>query len=95
MSPGGGWFQHENAETRWVKHRNRWYRSQWAAPTRMVEKVDNRTSIAHHMTVNAAGNGPPWGWYTASYGEDVPAALVAREPRYYRLCALIPAQSCR
>ncbi|MGH3780590.1 MAG: hypothetical protein ACRDRO_08145 [Pseudonocardiaceae bacterium] len=45
------------------------------------------------MTPDAAADGLPRGRYSALCGEDVvPAALVAREARFCRLCTPIPAQ---
>jgi len=62
---------------------------------RTVEMVDN-AGTAHLLTVDAAETGLPRGRYTALCGEGVvPAALVAREVRYCRLCAPIPAQRSR
>lgn len=56
---------------------------------RTVEMVDN-TGTAHLLTADAAENGLPKGRYTAVCGGDVlPAALVAREARYCRLCVPI------
>jgi hypothetical protein len=62
----------------------------------MVEMVDTPTGTEHYLTLAAAENGLPQGRYTAICGEDVlPAALVAREARYCRLCVPIPAQRSR
>lgn len=60
---------------------------------RTVEMVDN-TGTAHLLTADAAENGLPKGRYTAVCGGEVlPAALVAREARYCKLCVpIIPAQ---
>lgn len=64
-------------------------------PRRTVEMVDT-TGTAHLLSVAAAENGLPRGRYTTLCGEDVqPAALVAREARYCRLCAPIPTQRSR
>ncbi|MGH3673284.1 MAG: hypothetical protein ACRDSH_22105, partial [Pseudonocardiaceae bacterium] len=57
-----------------------------------VEMVDARTGTAHRLTTDAAADGLPRGRYSALCGQEVlPAALVAREARYCRLCAPIPA----
>jgi hypothetical protein len=62
---------------------------------RTIEMVDT-AGTAHLRTIDAAASGLPRGRYTALCGEDVlPAALVAREARYCRLCAPIPAQRPR
>ncbi len=60
---------------------------------RTVEMVDN-TGTAHLLTADAAESGLPQGRYTAVCGGDVlPAALVAQEARYCRLCMpVIPTQ---
>ncbi|MGH3550069.1 MAG: hypothetical protein ACRDQU_18555 [Pseudonocardiaceae bacterium] len=56
-----------------------------------VDMVDARTGTAHRLTPDAAADGLPRGRYSALCGEDVvPAALVAREARFCRLC--VPAQ---
>jgi hypothetical protein len=48
------------------------------------------------LTVAATENGLPQDRYTALCGADVvPAALVAREARYCRLCASLPTQRSR
>jgi hypothetical protein len=58
--------------------------------------VDARTGTAHFLTIDAAAEGLPRGQYVAICGEDVlPAALVAREARYCRLCAPLPVQRSR
>jgi hypothetical protein len=63
---------------------------------RTVEMVDTRTGTAHFLTIDAAAEGRPKGRYTAICGEDVlPAALVAREARYCRLCVPVPTQRSR
>ncbi len=63
---------------------------------RTVEIVDARTGTAHRLTPDAAMDGLPRGRYSALCGQEVlPAALVAREARYCRLCAPIPAQRSR
>ena len=60
-----------------------------------VQLVDTG-GTAHLVTVAAAEHGLPLGRYTAVCGTNVvPAALIAREARYCRLCAPIPAQRCR
>jgi hypothetical protein len=60
-----------------------------------VQLVDT-TGTAHLVSVDAAANGLSRGWYTTICGSDVlPAAMVAREARYCRLCAPIPAQRSR
>jgi hypothetical protein len=60
-----------------------------------VELVDT-TGTAHRVTLDAATDGLSRGRYTTVCGGDVlPAALVAREARYCRLCAPIPAQRTR
>jgi hypothetical protein len=57
-----------------------------------VELVDV-TGTAHRVTVDAAADGLPRGRYsTLCGGEVLPAALVAKQARYCRLCAPIPAQ---
>jgi hypothetical protein len=57
-----------------------------------LELVDV-TGTAHRVTVDAAADGLPGGRYTTLCGGDVlPAALVAKQTRYCRLCAPIPAQ---
>jgi hypothetical protein len=62
---------------------------------RRIEMVDH-TGTAHFLTLAAAENGLPQGWYVAICGEDVvPAALIAREARYCRLCAPISTQKPR
>jgi hypothetical protein len=62
---------------------------------RTIEMVDH-TGTAHFLTLTAAESGLPRGRYVAICGEDlVPAALVAREARYCRLCAPVPAQRSR
>ena len=61
-----------------------------------VEMVDARTGTAHFLTIDAAADGLPRGQYVAICGEEVvPAALVAREARYCRLCAPLPVQRSR
>jgi hypothetical protein len=56
----------------------------------------NRDGTAHLLTANAAENGLPKGRYTAVCSGDVlPAALVAREARYCRLCVPIPVPRSR
>ena len=68
---------------------------QQAQRRRTVEVVDT-TGTAHLMTVTAAEHGLPLGRYTAVCGTNVvPAALIAREARYCRLCAPIPTQRSR
>jgi hypothetical protein len=60
-----------------------------------LELVDV-AGTAHRVSVDAAEHGLPLGRYTAICGTDlVPAALIAREARYCRLCAPIPAQRSR
>jgi hypothetical protein len=62
---------------------------------RTIEMVDT-AGTAHFLTIDAAADGRLRGRYTALCGEDVlPAALVAREARYCRLCAPIPTQKSR
>ncbi|MGH3538127.1 MAG: hypothetical protein ACRDQJ_07455 [Pseudonocardiaceae bacterium] len=62
---------------------------------RTVSMVDI-TGTEHLLTADAAADGLPRGRYSALCGQDVlPAALVAREARYCRLCAPIPAQRSR
>lgn len=57
---------------------------------RTVEMVDI-SGAAHRLTTDAAAAGLARGRYSALCGEDVlPAALLAREARFCRLCA--PAQ---
>ena len=52
-----------------------------------VELVDV-SGTAHRVTVDAAADGLPRGWYTTVCGGDVlPAAMVAKQARYCRLCA--------
>jgi hypothetical protein len=66
-----------------------------ATQRRTIETVElvDVTGTAHRVSVHAAEHGLPLGRYTAVCGTDlVPAALVAREARYCRLCAPIPAQ---
>jgi hypothetical protein len=59
---------------------------------RTIEMVDT-AGTAHFLTIDAAADGRPRGRYVAMCGEDVlPAALVARESRYCKLCAPIPTQ---
>jgi hypothetical protein len=63
--------------------------------TRTVEIVDS-SGTAHLLSVAAAENGLSRGRYTAICGGDVlPAALVARQARYCRLCAPVPTQRSR
>ncbi|MGH3511375.1 MAG: hypothetical protein ACRDRB_03765 [Pseudonocardiaceae bacterium] len=60
---------------------------------RTVEMVDI-SGTAYRLTIDAAAAGLPRGRYSALCGKDVvPAALVAREARFCRLC--IPAQRSR
>jgi hypothetical protein len=60
-----------------------------------VELVDIN-STAHRVSIDAATDGLSRGRYTTICGGDVlPAALVAREARYCRLCSPIPAQRSR
>ncbi len=60
-----------------------------------VDLVDVN-GTAHRVTVDAAADGLSRGRYATVCGGDVlPAALVAREARYCRLCAPIPAQRSR
>ena len=62
---------------------------------RTVEVVDT-TGTAPRVTITAAEKGLPRGRYTTVCdGDVVPAALIAREARYCRLCAPIPAQRRR
>ena len=60
-------------------------------PQQQHRTVDT-TGTAHLVTVGAAAGEPPRGRYPAICGED---ALVARQARYRRLCAPIPAQRSR
>jgi hypothetical protein len=74
------------------KSKHRLEKRQISRQQRTIEMVDH-TGTAHFLTVDAAEHGMPAGRYTALCGEDVlPAALVAREARYCRLCTPIPAQ---
>jgi hypothetical protein len=60
-----------------------------------VELVDV-TGTAHRVTVDAAADGLPRGTYSTLCGTDVvPAALVAKQARYCRLCTPIPSQRSR
>ncbi|MGH3572757.1 MAG: hypothetical protein ACRDS0_28240 [Pseudonocardiaceae bacterium] len=62
---------------------------------RTIEMVDI-AGTAHRLTPDAAADGLPRGRYSALCGEDVlPAAMVAREARYCRLCTPIPVQRGR
>ena len=62
---------------------------------RRIEMVDH-TGTAHFLTLAAAENGLPQGRYIAICGENVvPAALIARQARYCRLCAPIHTQKSR
>jgi len=62
---------------------------------RTVEVVDH-AGTAHLLTLDAAADGYRGGRYTALCGQDVlPAALVAQQARYCRLCAPVPAQRSR
>ncbi|MDQ2880462.1 MAG: hypothetical protein M3Y48_04150 [Actinomycetota bacterium] len=61
-----------------------------------IAMVDVHTGTEHLLTPDAAADGLPRGRYSALCGEDVvPAALVAREARFCRLCTPIPAQRSR
>ncbi|HET9116482.1 MAG TPA: hypothetical protein VFN75_00115 [Pseudonocardiaceae bacterium] len=56
-------------------------------------KLVDTTGTAHLVALDAATDGLPRGRYTTICGGDVlPAALVAREARYCRLCSPIPVQ---
>jgi hypothetical protein len=60
-----------------------------------IQLVDT-TGTAHLVALDAATDGLSRGRYITICGGDVlPAALVAREARYCRLCAPIPAQRSR
>jgi hypothetical protein len=57
-----------------------------------LELVDV-TGTAHRVSIDAAADGLRRGRYATICGGDVlPAALVAKQARYCRLCAPIPAQ---
>ncbi|HEY3690802.1 MAG TPA: hypothetical protein VGL46_10920 [Pseudonocardiaceae bacterium] len=65
---------------------------------RTVETLElvNTTGTAHRVTVDAAADGLPRGRYATVCGGDVlPAALVAKQARYCRLCAPVPTQRSR
>jgi hypothetical protein len=64
------------------------------ASTERTIVMVNRDGTAHLLTADAAENGLPKGRYTAVCGGDVlPAALVAREARYCKLCVpIVPTQ---
>ncbi len=56
-------------------------------------EMAHTAGTAHLLTIDAAASGLPRGRDTALCGEALlPAALVARQARYCRLCAPIPAQ---
>lgn len=66
------------------------------APRRSGIELVDITGTAHLVTADAADNGLRRGRYTTMCGEDVlPAALVARQSRYCRLCVPIPPQRSR
>lgn len=68
------------------------------AQRRTIETLElvDVTGTAHRVTVEAAADGLPRGRYATVCGGDVlPAALVAKQARYCRLCAPVPAQRSR
>jgi hypothetical protein len=88
-------MRRRHRKTRTAKHRLPAPEDAARVVERRIEMVDH-TGTAHFLTVDAAEHGMPAGRYTALCGEDVlPAALVAREARYCRLCTPIPAQRSR
>jgi hypothetical protein len=68
------------------------------AQRRSIETVElvDVSGTAHRVTVDAAADGLPRGRYATVCGGDVlPAALVAKQARYCRLCAPVPTQRSR